>query len=58
VKSILDYELREKKSTEPFILHNIDGLSYLAPHFYNQHTLNQIQHYHQFNLSNYTTIIY
>jgi len=48
VKRILDSELREKKSIEPFILHHIDGLSYLAPHFYSQHKLNQIQHYHQF----------
>jgi len=48
VKSILDSELREKKSTESFILHHIDGLSYLAPHFYSQHKLNHIQHYHQF----------
>jgi len=48
VKNISDSKVREKKSIEPFIPHRIDGLlSYLAPHFYSQHKLNQIQHYLQ-----------
>jgi hypothetical protein len=48
VKSISDSKLCEKNSTKPFIPHHIDGLlSYLAPHFYSQHKLNQMQHYHQ-----------
>jgi len=49
VESISDSELRDKKFTEHFMPCYIHGLlSNLAPQFYNQHKLNEIQHYHQF----------